>query len=387
MHRSLRAPEWSNDGEDEARTATGGPRHGWTHHGPAQAVIVGPQHEPPRYVPRDAQTPMGPTARLVRRLTPQGLIAATRPMRAVVRSSTPAAIWWTARKRAKWSVRTPRTFNEKVEYKMAWDRNPMLRVFADKVASREYVSRVVGPHVLATHHAVVDDPRDLDLEGLPSRYVVKPSHASGAVIIVHDLADPSHRLPVLPTDRGWAGATAWVRPEHLERDRFDAMCDHWLRHDYWRALGSTEWAYRGIPRRLVVEEFLEEDGSIARDFKFMVTHGRVTWFRVNHRTADGETTAHFDRDGGLLPFEYSNPRPPTPPELPPTLDEMIRIAEALGADTDLVRVDLYDADGRIVFGELTNYPSAGRASFDPPAYDAIMGAPWHPTRRYRSPEG
>ena len=347
-------------------------------------MIVGPRHEPPTHVPRDAETPMGPTARLVRRMTPERLIAASRPVRAAVRSSTPAAAWWTARTRAKWAVRTPRTFNEKVVYKMAWDRNPMLRVFADKVAARDHVARVVGPHLLATQYAVVDDPRDLDLTGLPTRYVVKPSHASGAVIIVHDLADPAHRLPVLPGDRGWTGATAWVRPEHLDRHRFDAMCDHWLRHDYWRALGSTEWAYRGIPRRLVVEEFLEEDGSIARDFKFMVVHGRVTWFRVNQHRGDGETTAHFDRDGTPLPFEYSNPRPAETPALPANLDEMIGIAEALGADTDLVRVDLYDADGRIIFGELTNYPSAGRASFDPPEYDTIMGEPWRPARRYRS---
>lgn len=345
--------------------------------------VVGPRAHADAAGKRDAETPMGPTARLVRALTPRRVIDASRPVRARIRHSTAAAAWWTARKRAKWTVRSPRTFNEKVEYKLAWDRDPILRVFADKIAAREHVAQEIGPEVLAAQYAVVDDPRDLDLAGLPSRYVVKPSHASGAVIIVHDAADPALRLPVLPEDRGWVGAIEWVRPEHLDRARFDAMCDLWLRHDYWRALGSTEWAYRGIPRRLVVEEFLESRGNIAQDFKFIVVHGRVTWFRVNTQVDGVETTTNFDRDGSVLPFVYTNPSTEPPATLPDSIDEMIRIAETLGSRVDLVRVDLYDADGRIVFGELTNYPSAGRASFDPPEYDRIMGAPWQPPRRYR----
>lgn len=346
-------------------------------------TIVGPRADqvpPPK---RDAETPMGPTARLVRSLTPTSLIQASRPLRASVRASRPAAALWTARKRAKWAVRRPATFNAKIEYKLAWDRNPLLRTFADKVASREHVADRVGAHVLTDLYAVVDDPRAIDLAALPPRYVVKPSHASGAVIVVHDQADPVLRLPVLPTDRGWKGATAWVRPEHLERDRFDALCDHWLAHDYWRALGATEWAYHGIPRRLVVEEFLEDGTSAPRDFKFVVAHGRVSWFRVNSNDGAVETTTCFDRNGSVLPVTYSNPRTVPPATLPDTIDEMVRIAEALGSGTDLVRVDLYDVAGRIVFGELTNYPSAGRASFDPPEYDRILGADWTPPPRYR----
>ncbi len=336
-------------------------------------TIVGPQADEAPPPKRDAETPMGATARTVRRLTPESWIAASRPIRARVRASRPAAAFWTARMRAKWAVRRPATFNEKIEYKLAWDRNPLLRTFADKVAVRAHVADVVGAHLLAEVYAVVDDPGALDLDALPSRHVVKPSHASGAVIVVHDHADPALRLPEVPTDQGWKGACAWVRPEHLDRDRFDRLCRHWLAHDYSRALGSTEWAYRGIPRRLIVEEFLEDGTSAPRDFKFTVAHGRVTWFRVNTTVGAAETTSCFDRDGSPLPVTYSNPRTVPPAPLPDSIDEMIRIAEALGAGTDMVRVDLYDVAGRIVFGELTNYPSAARATFDPPEYDLILG--------------
>jgi hypothetical protein len=61
---------------------------------------------------------------------------------------------------------------------------------------------------------------------------------------------------------------------------------------------------------------------------------------------------------------------------------MIEVAEALGAETDMVRVDLYDLDGRVVFGELTSYPLGGRLRFDPPEFDRILGQWWDPPRRY-----
>ena len=134
-------------------------------------------------------------------MAPQRALDASRPIRASVRTSRPAAALWTAERRLKYSMRMPRTFNEKVEFKLAHDRRPILTTFADKLASRGYVARTVGPEYLSELHAVVSDPRELDLGALPSRYVVKPSHASGAVIVVHDRADPALRLPSLPHDQ------------------------------------------------------------------------------------------------------------------------------------------------------------------------------------------
>ncbi|MFM8971499.1 MAG: ATP-grasp fold amidoligase family protein [Actinomycetota bacterium] len=263
-----------------------------------------------------------------------------------------------------------------------WDRRPLLAEYADKIAARDVVARTVGPQYLSELLAVASDPRDLDLAALSTRYVVKPSHGSGAVIVVHDQADPDLRLPELPDDRGWTGKIAWIRPEHLDRARFDAMCDLWLRHDYWRALGSTECAYKDVPHRLMGEEFLEGDGHSARDLKFHVAHGRVSWFHVNLIREPTTYITCFDRRGEVIPVRYVCDPAPEPIALPDNLDEMIRIAEALGTDTDIVRVDLYDVGGRIVFGELTNYPAGGRACFDPPEYDEILGADWHPPRHY-----
>lgn len=344
-------------------------------------TVVGPRAHREPEEPREP-TPMGPATRAVRALTPVRVLDASRPTRAQVRTSRAAAALWTARRRLRYALRPPRTFNEKVEYKLAWDRRPILTTLADKVAARDHVASIVGPEYLSRLLAVAEDPRELDLESFGPRYVVKPTHGSGAVIVVHDRADDALRLPELPQDRGWTGRIAWVRPEHLERARFDAMCDLWLHHGYWRALGSTEWAYRDIAHRLMVEEFLEGDGNSARDFKFHVMHGRVSWFHVNVTIDPVTYMTCFRRDGSVIPVRYVCEPAVPPVELPENIDDMIAIAEALGADTDIVRVDLYDVDGRIVFGELTNYPAGGRANFDPPEYDEILGADWTPPRRY-----
>jgi hypothetical protein len=344
-------------------------------------TTVGPRATPTGEEVREP-TPMGRTARALRALAPQRALDASRPLRASVRTSRPAAALWTAERRLKYSMRVPRTFNEKVEYKLAHDRRPILTTFADKLASRSYVANTIGREYLSELLAVVEDPRALDLAALPARYVVKPSHASGAVIVVHDQADPALRLPTLPQDRGWTGHIAWVRPEHLDRTRFDAMCDLWLANGYWRALGSTEWAYRDVPRRLVVEEFLEGEAHSARDYKFLVMHGRVSWFHANVTIGRTTSMTCYRRNGTVVPVRYVCEPAAPPIELPDTIDEMIEVAERLAAGTDILRVDLYDVGGRIVFGELTNYPAGGRGAFDPPEYDEILGAAWTPPRHY-----
>ena len=71
------------------------------------------------------------------------------------------------------------------------------------------------------------------------------------------------------------------------------------------------------------------------------------------------------------------------PAKPARLSEMIDVAERLGADTDFVRVDLYDVDGRVVFGELTSFPAGGDSPFDPESFNEEFGLQWTVPRRYR----
>jgi hypothetical protein len=289
-------------------------------------------------------------------------------------------LFWRARRR--WPTRRPETFSQKLLWKRTKDRRPILTTFADKVAVRDYVAARVGSDILTTLYAVVRNPADLDPAALPEEFVVKPSHASGMIWIVD--------APVSPPG---GGRHTQLAPDMfistrdvLDWDRLVSTCRQWLSVRY--ADFEQEWAYRDVPPQILVEELLTDPADSAPpDYKFYVLNGRVRLVDV-----------HMDRFGrrrqNLLRPDWSVidaklPRPPDPdgPPRPISLERMIEIAETLGQDTDFVRVDLYEIEGRIVFGELTNYPGSIWGPHDPPfsphSFDVELGGYWTIPARYR----
>jgi hypothetical protein len=112
------------------------------------------------------------------------------------------------------------------------------------------------------------------------------------------------------------------------------------------------------------------------DYRFFVYHGRVHYVQVDDDRFNGQWRIVHDRQWRVMPVTFKHPLPATPPARPARLDEMIAMAETIGADFDFVRVDLYDTPGGILFGEATFYPGAGLAAYEPAAWDEIFGAPW-----------
>jgi hypothetical protein len=270
------------------------------------------------------------------------------------------------------------TFNEKVRYKMLRDHRPLVVTFADKVAVRDYVEAILGNGYLPRLHAVLSDPQPLRSLELPLAYVLKPSHGSGAVIIVSDSAPSEARLPDLTAS--WA--YRHVQPTAADRDLLVTISAHWLEQLYGQG-PNREWAYGKVPRKLLVEEMLiGQDGCIPADYKLFVFHGQCRFIQVDsgrfaHRTQDFYTSTweRLTLSGGVPPAD-------TPPSRPANLDEMIHIAERLGHETDFVRVDLYSLEDRVVFGELTNYPAGGDSPFFPESFNAEFGRTWTVPRRY-----
>jgi TupA-like ATPgrasp len=279
-----------------------------------------------------------------------------------------------------WRLQRPASFNEKLRWKMVKDRRPLLTTFADKVAVREYVARTVGQEVLAECYAVVDDPVELDRHCLPREFVVKANHASGTVFIVTDPA----RFPAdLPSSTGKLGQNSVIAScEDLDWDLLIATCRRWLRHDYARWVG--EWPYRDVPRKLLVEELLTgPEGTLPpSDYKFYVFHGQVRLLEVHTDRYTNHRANLFLPDWRPLEVDLEFPRAEFRIPRPWPLEQMIQMAQALGRDTDFVRVDLYDVAGRAVFGELTNYPVGGLAEFKPGWFDGELGRWWTLPRRY-----
>ncbi len=249
----------------------------------------------------------------------------------------------------------PATFNDWVFRRLLLDRNPLLRVLCDKLAVRDHVRATLGRDIAVPLLAVCDRPEDLPWDRLPRAFVLKASHGSGFNVVVEDR-------------------------DAVDRGAMAARLRACLAVDYYEM--RREWGYRGIPRRRLVEPLLRSPGEfVLPDWKFHCFGGEPRVLHVVRMDrALRRSVSLFTMAGRHLPVTYSEPR--GPPTLPPgDLPALAAVARRLAQGFDYLRVDLYCLDGQVRFGELTPYLGAGLFRFDPPEFDAWMGALWTAARR------
>jgi TupA-like ATPgrasp len=248
-------------------------------------------------------------------------------------------------------IRDPRTFSDKVIWKMWFDRRPILRMFSDKVSVRNYVRDQVGGEYLNTLYKVSNDPTQIPWTSIPTPYVVKASHGCG-----------------------WNSFV--MNRDEIDEEKLIRKCRAWLKRDYYDFKG--EWSYRRAPRRILIESFLDAgNGKSPADYKFFVFGGRVEYVLVDLDRFGDHRKNFYTRDWKFVrSVKFGYDHSVAPLGRPQSFDEMVRVAERLGKPVDMVRVDLYELQGRVIFGELTNYPLAGARSFSPPSFDIELGSKW-----------
>ena len=277
-----------------------------------------------------------------------------------------------------WRTRNPRTFREKVRYKMLRDHRALVVTFADKAAVRDYVATVVGGRYLPRAYAIVDDPAALRDVGLPDSYVVKPTHGSGAAIVVSDRAPREARLP---SEQG-SWVYRHVRPESAPREDVVRIARGWVAQLYGQG-PNREWVYGRMLRRVTSRRCSPAQTARSPTTTSLRLPRQMRLRAGRHRTVRPANAGLLPARLQHVPLSGGPPWADPEPAKPARLSEMIGVAERLGADTDFVRVDLYDVDGRVVFGELTSFPAGGDSPFDPESFNEEFGRPWTVPRRYR----
>lgn len=190
----------------------------------------------------------------------------------------------------------------------------------------------------------MDRPIDLkNMKNLSEQFVMKPTHGSGCFKIVTDF-----------------------KSENIEQ--LVDLCKHWCSRNL--GVEMNEFAFRDIQPRILIEELLSYPPPI--DYRFLCFNGKAKLIYTSHEENSKRVVNVFDLNFNPLPVRYSSPLGTQTFRPPSNLEEMIRISEKLSKNHDFVRVDLYNINGRIVFGEMTNYPNAGLGRFDPPEWDEKM---------------
>jgi teichuronopeptide biosynthesis TupA-like protein len=245
----------------------------------------------------------------------------------------------------------PRTFNEKVLYRMVFDRRLILTTLQDKYAARQYVRDKLTDRVLPRLYCVTKNPADIPFDKLPDRFVVKATHGCGFNYVAYDKA-------------------------RINRGEVLAQCATWLDSNFYRV--NLEWVYKHVEPRIMVEEFIDDGtGPDPIRYKLYTFHGTVQAIYVGVGMPGQARCAFYDRFWNRLPATLSR-KVQIDADLarPKHFDEMIRYAEVLGHGLDFIRVDLYHAPDKVYFGEFTTIPGAGTEPFHPIEFDRHLGAQW-----------
>lgn len=239
----------------------------------------------------------------------------------------------------------PRGFAEKTQYLKLFDFGSLHTQCADKLAVRDYVRDRVGEQALIPLLMVADTPDELTPERLTSpRFVAKATHDSGSSQVCADRA-----------------TFDWARCRRRLRRA--------LARDFSRISGERQ--YRDVPRRVIVEEFV--DAAAVRDYKFFCFHGAPYFCRVNIDRISNHRERYYTTDWRCLDVACKERPSERGEPAPKTLDVMLEYARALSQPFKFARIDLYEAEGRVLFSEVTFHDTGGYTKFKPDSFDLALG--------------
>lgn len=259
----------------------------------------------------------------------------------------------------KLNLDSPQSFSEKIVWKKIFDRNPLMPIVADKFKVRDYVTDRLGKRIAKEILIPLlwcgDNPENIPFEELQDKFVVKANHGSRMNIIVKN-------------------------NNSIAQSEIIASAKKWLEKDF--GYRRNEWCYQPIERKIVIESLLEDaNGDIPSDVKLYMFDGKLGMIEIIADRFNSRSVTYYDEN--LNRVEMSNGgKPNTSNKLPENIKEMIEIAQKLSVDFDHIRVDLYDLNGTVKFGELTNYNASGRVAIKPTAEDFKLGQKWTLNKQY-----
>lgn len=253
------------------------------------------------------------------------------------------------------NLKSPKRFTEKLQVYKLFYRDPQMKICVDKYDVRGYIEKQGYGHILNNCLGIYSSPDDIDFDSLPNRFVIKDTLGGGgnAVIVVKD-------------------------KDMLDVDRVKQQMYLWVNSPIDKKHPGREWVYDGNKHRIIIEEYIESDSSKGGliDYKFFCNYGKTKFIYIIADRVIGESgglgiyTPQFEEIPALRADEKPLKRTIDKPQ---NFEEMKKVAETLASPFPEARIDLYNIEGKIIFGEITFFDGSGYMTFNPDKYDLIFG--------------
>ena len=249
-------------------------------------------------------------------------------------------------------LKHPKAFSEKNQWLKLHDRKPIYSKLVDKYEVKPIIAKIIGDEYIINTLGVWDNYDDIDFDKLPNQFVLKCTHDSASITICLD-------------------KTKFDKNQHAWKYN-----DIYMKRDYYH-YENKQWAYKGIKPRIIAEEYIQDDQyDSLSDYKLYCFNGVARGVYVTINRFTNLSVSMYDMDWNLMPFEHIHPNQGEKIEKPKNLELMRELAEKVARfiDNPFVRVDFYETNGKVYFGEITFYPEGGMCYFKPEKWDYIMGS-------------
>ena len=245
-------------------------------------------------------------------------------------------------------LKKPKTYNEKLNWLKLHYRNPLYTTLVDKYEVKPYVEKRIGSEYIIPTLGVWDHFDEIDFDALPQQFVLKCTHDSEGLVIVKD------------KDR--------LDKEAAKKKLEDAL------HQNFYYIGR-EWAYKNVRPRIIAEQYMEDEtNGELRDYKFFCFGGNPkAMYIASERNTGSVKFDYYDLAFHHLNIKQKYPNADTAPKKPINFDKMVELSRVLSKGFPHVRVDFYEVNGHLYFGEMTFYPLSGFIPFQPAEWDKTFG--------------
>lgn len=248
----------------------------------------------------------------------------------------------------KLNLEQPQYYTEKLNWLKLHDHNPLYNIFVDKYEVKQYVADKIGAEYIIPTLGVWESFDSIDFRNFPNQFVLKCTHDSHSVVIVKDSTNFDYLIAKKKIEK------------HLKNNFY---------------LVNREWPYKDVKPRIIAESFMcDENTGELKNYKFFCFNGEV---KVLYVTSGQEINSlfidFFDLEFKHLDIFNGCPNAPSIPKKPKNFEKMKFIASVLAKGIPHVRVDLYEINGKVYFGELTLYHQGGIVPMKPEKWEKIFG--------------